>query len=71
MADIKLNSKPSRFALHWKTQTMKNGLYIVDDGNICAGFVIQNGFMTECAPILRYILKKDRWPLKIARWIAP
>jgi hypothetical protein len=32
---------------------MKDGLYLVDYKDICAGFVIENGKVTRCAPILR------------------
>jgi hypothetical protein len=32
---------------------MKNGLYRVTTSYLCAGFVIKNGVVTECAPILR------------------
>lgn len=32
---------------------MKNGLYIVDSGQIYGAFVVKNGEITNCAPILR------------------
>lgn len=32
---------------------MSDGLYIVVNRNLCAGFVIENGRVTKCAPILR------------------
>jgi hypothetical protein len=32
---------------------MKDGLYRVEWRNICAGFVVENGIVTRCAPILR------------------
>lgn len=36
---------------------MKDGLYQVTYRNICAGFVIKNGEIIDCAPIL----KKNFW----------
>lgn len=38
---------------------MKDGLYRVTYKGICAGFVVENGKITECAPILRR--KIDFW----------
>ncbi len=32
---------------------MKDGLYRVEWGSICAGFVVERGKVTRCAPILR------------------
>jgi hypothetical protein len=32
---------------------MKDGLYQVNWRGICAGFVVDNGRVTRCAPILR------------------
>jgi hypothetical protein len=32
---------------------MKDGLYRVTTSYLCAGFVIEEGKVTECAPILR------------------
>jgi hypothetical protein len=32
---------------------MKDGLYRVKTSYLCAGFVIKNGRVTMCAPILR------------------
>lgn len=32
---------------------MPDGVYQVDYGNICAGFVIDRGRVIACAPILR------------------
>jgi hypothetical protein len=34
-------------------QPMRDGLYQVDRYGISAGFVIKNGVVTQCAPILR------------------
>jgi hypothetical protein len=36
-----------------KISSMNDGLYQVSWRNICAGFVIENGKITACAPILR------------------
>lgn len=38
---------------------MKDGLYRVDHGAICAHFVIENGRVTHCAPVLKRNL--ERW----------
>lgn len=38
---------------------MTNGLYRVVTSYLCAGFVIEDGKMTMCAPILRK--KIDYW----------
>ena len=32
---------------------MKDGLYQVNWRGVCAGFVVENGEVTHCAPILR------------------
>jgi hypothetical protein len=32
---------------------MSDGLYQVTTAHLCAGFVIENGQVTACAPILR------------------
>lgn len=32
---------------------MKDGLYRVTTSYLCAGFVVENGRVTRCAPILR------------------
>lgn len=45
---------------------MKDGLYIVDRNNIYAAFVVRDGNITSCAPILR--AKLDYWK-KVARWV--
>jgi hypothetical protein len=44
---------------------VKDGLYIVDHGSMCAAFVVEKGKVTICAPILRKNL--DYWK-KIAKW---
>lgn len=47
---------------------MKDGLYEVSTPYMLAGFVVEQGQVTRCAPILRKRL--DYWK-SIARWIAP
>lgn len=47
---------------------MKDGLYEVVTPYMCAGFVIENGIVTQCAPILRK--KIDYWE-KIATLVSP
>jgi len=32
---------------------MRDGLYQVNHGNICGGFVVRRGKITVCAPVLR------------------
>ena len=46
---------------------MKDGLWRVVTPYLCAGFVIQDGRVTRCAPILR--AKLDYWKTK-ARWVC-
>lgn len=45
---------------------MKDGLYLVNYGTICAGFVVRGGEITVCAPILR---KKIDFFAKIAKYV--
>jgi hypothetical protein len=45
---------------------MIDGLYRVDWNGICAGFVVDGGRITRCAPILR----NGDWS-RTAKWIAP
>ena len=45
---------------------MKDGLYVVQKHEICAAFVVRDGEVTTCAPILRK--KLDYWK-KVAKWI--
>ena len=47
---------------------MRDGLYRVERDGICAGFVIRNGGVFRCAPILR---KRLAYWLVVARWISP
>ena len=43
---------------HMETETgMSDGLYRVTTSYLCAGFVVRNGHITDCAPILRKRLK--------------
>lgn len=46
---------------------MKDGLYQVTTSYLCAGFVIKNNKIVECAPILK---KKIRYWVTIAKWIC-
>jgi hypothetical protein len=45
---------------------MKDGLYLVNYQGICAGYVVRDGEVTICAPVLR---KKFEFFSKIARYI--
>lgn len=45
---------------------MKDGLYVVQKHDINAAFVVRDGEVTTCAPVLRK--KLDYWK-KIAKWI--
>lgn len=45
---------------------MKDGLYIVDRGNIYGAFVIRDGEVHQCAPILR---KNIGFYMKIAQYV--
>lgn len=46
---------------------MKDGLYRVTTKYLCAGFVIKDGEVTACAPILR---KKIAYWKTVAVWIG-
>lgn len=46
---------------------MRDGLYVVDSGNINAAFVVRNGEVTSCAPVLRKNL--GHWKM-VAKRIA-
>jgi len=48
---------------------MADGLYRVTTSFLCAGFVIECGIVTMCAPILR--VSKLKYWISIAVWIAP
>ena len=47
---------------------MRDGLYQVTHQGICAGFVVEQGQVTRCAPILR---RRLTWWLTKARWVGP
>lgn len=46
---------------------MKSGLYRVVTNYLCAGFVVKDNVIIECAPILR---KKIHYWVTVAKWIA-
>lgn len=48
--------------------TMIDGLYRVTTHYLCAGFVIENGKVTACAPILR---KRLGYWMRVAERIGP
>lgn len=48
------------------TTKLKDGLYQVTTSYLCAGFVVENGQVTQCAPILR---KKLMYWMTIAKKI--
>lgn len=47
---------------------VRDGLWVVVERSFVAGFVVQDGVITLCAPILRRRL--DYWRTR-ARWICP
>lgn len=47
--------------------TIKDGLYRVNYKTICAGFVVENGRVIICAPILR---KKIEFWITKATWVC-
>jgi hypothetical protein len=46
---------------------VKDGLYQVTTSYLCASFVIENGLVTACAPILR---KRIKYWKKVATWVS-
>ncbi len=46
---------------------MKDGLYRVSNSYLCAGFVIKNGVVCQCAPILR---KRLGYWRTVAKWVC-
>jgi hypothetical protein len=46
---------------------VKDGLYQVTTDYLCAGFVIQDGFLVDCAPVLR---KNINYWMTVAIWIC-
>lgn len=49
-------------------QAVSSGLYQVTTSYLCAGFVVRDGQVCECAPILR---KKLTYWMIVARRIGP
>jgi len=47
--------------------TLKDGTYQVTTPHLCAGFVVEWGEVTDCAPILR---KRLAYWVTVAEWIA-
>ena len=47
---------------------LRDGLYRIEHGGICAGFVIEDGRLAACAPILR---KHIRSWVRLAVWLGP
>ena len=64
MPKNKVPIKPASTLVH-QTMKMPNGLYRVETKHLCAHFVIHNGFLTACAPILKknieHWLKQGKW----------
>lgn len=56
---------------------MKDGLYRVVTSFFVAGFVVRNGQLAECAPILRkklegfHLSRKPHYYLTIAQFLSP
>jgi hypothetical protein len=44
---------------------MRDGLYVVNRKNVCAAFVVRDGEVTTCAPILR---EKIGYWKQVATW---
>lgn len=53
--------KPKRCA------NMKDGVYQVTTNYLCAGFIIKDGRLVDCAPILR---NRISYWMSIAKWIC-
>lgn len=47
---------------------MRDGLYLVQTNIFCAGFLIERGKVTRCAPIL--LKKLDYWRT-VAKFVCP
>ena len=47
---------------------MSDGLYRVTTSHLCAGFVIERGKVTRCAPILK---KRLAYWLTVAEFVGP
>lgn len=48
--------------------TLRDGLYRVTTPNLCAGFIVRDGAVIECAPILR---KRLSYWITRAEFVAP
>jgi len=46
---------------------MKDGLYQVTTSYLCAGFIVKDGKVVDCAPILK---KKISYWKTVAKWIS-
>lgn len=46
---------------------MRDGLYQVITTYLCAGFIVRDGRVVECAPILR---KKIEYWKTVAKWVC-
>lgn len=57
MISVAPTSKPKRI--------LEDGLYRVETNYLCAGFLVERGRITRCAPILR--VRIDYWLLKAIR----
>lgn len=55
-------------ANHYRKKPVRDGLYQVTTDKLCASFVIRDGEVIECAPILR---KRITYWIRRARWIGP
>jgi len=45
---------------------VRDGLYQVTVGSLCAGFVIEGGKVVRCAPVLRKAFYRDQvWPSRL------
>lgn len=47
---------------------LPDGIYQIRTKNFCAGFIVEGGYVTACAPILRHRLAQPRW-VRLARRI--
>lgn len=47
---------------------MRDGLYRVTTSYLCAGFVVERGQVTRCAPVLR---RKLAYWTTLAVWLGP
>lgn len=47
--------------------TLKDGVYVVDKHQVVAAFIVKDGKVTACSPILR---AKFQYWLKFAKWFC-